>query len=324
MEGKSKKLFTFLCMSVIWIFAQSGLVGAEEVEVYSFHATVLEVYESSILAVPYIGSEEYDSSDRIYVGLSGLDEEALAAFMDEVEVYDSVAVEYNGVMLETYPVQITALSIAIDGLSETAELVKAQITREGFLVESAWTEGGNYEADSSENLRILPSAWEDDPEGDLSDETELETNQADSEEVTDGSQESVTETESDRESDAQTALFLEENSQTDDADAQKVESDVTEYPSEEMEYLYTLGLVTVFHYTDGETAWQVSECFDPDDPSEFSIQNGDTVNIMVIDYIAPIRLYLWEDCIILYCGTNETVQVVLDEAFGEPFAANEF
>ncbi len=80
--------------------------------------------------------------------------------------------------------------------------------------------------------------------------------------------------------------------------------------------------VVVLHYADETTAEAVSGYFDPNDPSEFDTTgNGDYV---AVDYIAPIRLYLWERDIVFYCGRDETVIAVLDGALGAPFAYNDW
>ncbi|MCD7764857.1 MAG: YobA family protein [Lachnospiraceae bacterium] len=91
-------------------------------------------------------------------------------------------------------------------------------------------------------------------------------------------------------------------------------------PDEEVNYTVTLGWISVFHYADSEMAEAVSEAFDADDPSMFGME-GESV---VIDYVAPIRLYLQEECIVLYGGTNETMISLLDEELGEPFACNDY
>ncbi|MCD8075134.1 MAG: YobA family protein [Lachnospiraceae bacterium] len=98
------------------------------------------------------------------------------------------------------------------------------------------------------------------------------------------------------------------------------EDDPEGAPDEEVDYMVTLGWITVFHYIDSEMAKTVSEAFAPDDPSMFAM-DGESV---VIDYVAPIRLYLQEECIVLYGGTNETAISLLDEELGEPFAHNVF
>ncbi|MCD7885176.1 MAG: YobA family protein [Lachnospiraceae bacterium] len=91
-------------------------------------------------------------------------------------------------------------------------------------------------------------------------------------------------------------------------------------PDEEVDYMTTLGWITVFHYTDSDMAEAASEAFDPDDPSMFVME----CERVVIDYMAPIRFYLQEECIVLYGGTNETVISLLSGELGEPFAYNDY
>lgn len=86
-------------------------------------------------------------------------------------------------------------------------------------------------------------------------------------------------------------------------------------PDAEVDYMVTLGWISVFHYADNETA-----AFDQDDPSVFAM-DGESV---VIDHVAPIRFYLQEECIVLYGGRNETVISLLGGELGEPFAYNDY
>ncbi|MCD7734317.1 MAG: hypothetical protein LUH48_04150 [Clostridiales bacterium] len=84
----------------------------------------------------------------------------------------------------------------------------------------------------------------------------------------------------------------------------------------------SLGTVQIFHYADSQRAAEVAGGFDTADPSLFSMEteeDGEAV-AMVVDFVAPIRLYLAEDCIVLYCGDSQGVMDTLEGGLGAPFA----
>ncbi|MCD7754416.1 MAG: hypothetical protein LUH41_07755 [Clostridiales bacterium] len=84
----------------------------------------------------------------------------------------------------------------------------------------------------------------------------------------------------------------------------------------------SLGTVQIFHYADSQRAAEVAVGFDTADPSLFSMEteeDGEAV-AMVVDFVAPIRLYLAEDCIVLYCGDSQGVMDTLEGGLGAPFA----
>ncbi|MCD7803210.1 MAG: hypothetical protein LUH09_10025 [Clostridiales bacterium] len=84
----------------------------------------------------------------------------------------------------------------------------------------------------------------------------------------------------------------------------------------------SLGTVQIFHYADSQRAAEVAGGFDTADPSLFSMEteeDGEAV-AMVVDFVAPIRLYLAEDCIVLYCGDSQGVTDTLEVGLGAPFA----
>ncbi|MCD7946099.1 MAG: hypothetical protein LUF81_05805 [Clostridiales bacterium] len=87
----------------------------------------------------------------------------------------------------------------------------------------------------------------------------------------------------------------------------------------------SLGTVQVFHYADSQRAAEVAGGFDTADPSLFSMEteeDGEAV-AMVVGFVAPIRLYLAEDCIVLYCGNSQGVMDTLDGGLGAPFAPSD-
>lgn len=250
------KKIVVIILSAFCAMTALPVCAEEETETKTFCAAVLEILEASILVQPNSDTDEYASSDQMYVGLDEVDHAQLEEFLGTVKVDDTVQITYNGMIMETYPAQIIASDIECLEMSETAASVAELIESEGFQTE--FSKGGSeYCSEYAERLTIWPSAEEDEPEG---------------------------------------------------------------APDEEVDYMVTLGWINVFHYADRDMAEAVSEAFDPDDPSMFAM-DGESV---VIDYVAPIRLYLQEECIVLYGGTNETVFSLLDEELGELFAYNVF
>jgi uncharacterized protein (DUF1697 family) len=75
----------------------------EEAESFLFKATVLSVDETSALVEPLESEDEIRSSgDQVYIDLpAGL----------EVAVGDEVTIEYDGMIMESYPLQINTMSV---------------------------------------------------------------------------------------------------------------------------------------------------------------------------------------------------------------------
>lgn len=82
------------------------------------------------------------------------------------------------------------------------------------------------------------------------------------------------------------------------------------------------GTVTVFLYGSAEAAETAAQGFDPEDPSLYTTEgeNPDESVGMIVDYIAPITLYRWENAIVLYCGEDEGVTDLLTQGLGDAFA----
>ncbi len=80
-----------------------------EEEKYEFVATIIGVYDSSILVEPEEGSNERKSSDKISMGITrptnGSD--------DFYVVGNKVKITYNGMIMESYPAQIIATKIEL-------------------------------------------------------------------------------------------------------------------------------------------------------------------------------------------------------------------
>ena len=77
---------------------------------YYFHATVIEVYDRSIMVSPIEGASEGNSSDLISVSLTLKSGELVSG----IEAGDTVRIIYSGEIMESYPAQISgAYSIEI-------------------------------------------------------------------------------------------------------------------------------------------------------------------------------------------------------------------
>lgn len=91
--------------------ADSDAPVDQDTETTSFQATLLEVNENYLLVEPAADSDERKSSDQISVGLGTLDDAQIDALLPELEPGDLLEIEYDGLIAETYPAQITGLSV---------------------------------------------------------------------------------------------------------------------------------------------------------------------------------------------------------------------
>ncbi len=79
------------------------LVGCQSEETFFFKATIQEVYDGSYIVVVDEGEDVRSSSDLI-----SIDTEEL------FKVGDRVIVEFDGVIMESYPAQINLISIELE------------------------------------------------------------------------------------------------------------------------------------------------------------------------------------------------------------------
>ena len=108
---------TWVAVLVVCMVFISGC-GSESVNPY-FNATVLEVYEKSVLVEPFEGEEELLSFDQVVVNT---DVESTHE-IPEMEEGTTVRIVYNGDIAETYPAQINTV-FAIYPVDETGELIE--------------------------------------------------------------------------------------------------------------------------------------------------------------------------------------------------------
>ncbi len=70
------------------------------VEMSIFRAKVLEVHENTVLVEPLEGEDELRCSDQIYISFGHLEQ------IPEIKVDDIIQIQYNGMIMESYPAQI--------------------------------------------------------------------------------------------------------------------------------------------------------------------------------------------------------------------------
>ena len=89
---KTKLKTAVLCLLMAVLIAGCGK------EKFCFQAKVLEFDGTTILVEPVEGSDELRSADRFTVSAEGITE--------EIAVGDTVAITYNGDIMETYPAML--------------------------------------------------------------------------------------------------------------------------------------------------------------------------------------------------------------------------
>lgn len=94
-----KRLFCMLTALILLLSACTGRAGDEA----TFRATVLEVHEGYYLVEPVEGSAELKSSDRMTVSRKNISPSP------EPEVGDTLEIEYDGYIAESYPAQINVV-----------------------------------------------------------------------------------------------------------------------------------------------------------------------------------------------------------------------
>lgn len=80
-----------------------------EEEQYEFVATIIGVYDSSILVNPEVGTNERKSSDKISMNII----RPINGINDFYVVGNKVKITYNGIIMESYPAQIVATKIEL-------------------------------------------------------------------------------------------------------------------------------------------------------------------------------------------------------------------
>ena len=104
MKRKWMALFLALCMALSLCACAKSENEGNPVSTYgcdtvSFEATILEVYDGSVMVQPVEGSSELRSADKITFGTKNLDDIGHA-------VGDQVKIYYGGEIMESYPAQI--------------------------------------------------------------------------------------------------------------------------------------------------------------------------------------------------------------------------
>lgn len=105
----------------------------EKVRSFLYHLFKAEVIgsENGLLVAPEEGSDAYRSSDKISVHINGamiLDESGDEMSADQLKPGDLLTISYNGIILESYPAQITASRIDYIGHNLLLDAYMALIT----------------------------------------------------------------------------------------------------------------------------------------------------------------------------------------------------
>lgn len=130
-----------------------------EYEIVTFEAEILEVGDS-LLVTPEEGSDAYGSSDKITFSLSEvtiIGEDGKEITKEELLVGDLIRVTYNGVILESYPAQISASAVVV---LETNRLLSGYLA----LIDNI------YQQDSALNYDITMIAFDTTEWKDISEE----------------------------------------------------------------------------------------------------------------------------------------------------------
>ena len=90
------------------VVMEDGYTKIEE-EQYEFIATIIGVYDGSILVEPEEGTNERRSSDKISMGIK----RPTNGSNDFYVVGNKVKITYNGMIMESYPAQIIATKIEV-------------------------------------------------------------------------------------------------------------------------------------------------------------------------------------------------------------------
>lgn len=101
-----KQLLLILSLILILTFNACGISGegkseADENGKATFQATVLEIHDDYYLVEPVDGSIELNSADRITVPTTNMNPSS------NPKVGDVLEIEYDGLIAESYPAQIT-------------------------------------------------------------------------------------------------------------------------------------------------------------------------------------------------------------------------
>lgn len=96
-------LLLILSLISLLILSACAASGSAAPEPVTFQATLLEIHDGSYLVEPVEGSAELNSADRITVPIKN------TSPSPEPEIGDTLEIEYDGSIAESYPAQITAV-----------------------------------------------------------------------------------------------------------------------------------------------------------------------------------------------------------------------
>ena len=95
-----------------------------EEEQYEFIGTIIDIYNNSILVEPEEGANERKSSDKISMAIN----RQTNGINDFYVVGNKVRITYNGVIMESYPAQISATKVElVGGVALSKDNIKGEI-----------------------------------------------------------------------------------------------------------------------------------------------------------------------------------------------------
>lgn len=115
----------FICGAIADMNNESSGVYQElEEEQFEFIATIIGVYDNTILVEPEEGTNERKSSDKISIGIT----KHTNGINDFYVVGNKVKITYNGVIMESYPAQIVVTKVElIGGYNLSKDNIKEEI-----------------------------------------------------------------------------------------------------------------------------------------------------------------------------------------------------
>jgi len=97
-----KKIMIILAV-LLFAFAAVSCEQQKQEEKITFSGTIIELNGDRAIVEPFAGEEILRSADKISISISGSE--------DSFAVGDEVAVEYDGLVMESYPAQVNVMGI---------------------------------------------------------------------------------------------------------------------------------------------------------------------------------------------------------------------
>lgn len=106
-----KKVVSIIIILIILLGIVFFIQYTKSEKQYKFIATIIGVYNNSIMVEPEVGAVERNSSDKISINTST----AINTSNELYKVGDKVKITYDGMIMESYPAQIIATKVELIG-----------------------------------------------------------------------------------------------------------------------------------------------------------------------------------------------------------------